>query len=221
MSYPLLSSSVKWSLKDTFKKTPLFNSIVQAPSAGRGIATASLMPYPAWAFDVSLPWSVGSYATSSSILALFVGMYIQCNGRAGFFLFNDVTDNTVATAGSGMLNVTPGAASPMGLTGDGVSTQFQLARQIGGGGWDIIQNLNGTPTIKVNGTSTGAYTMSNGVITFTSAPASGATLTWSGGFYFLCQFEEDTIADLALVAFNIGGSQINVATAIKFRSVFI
>ena len=42
-----------------------------------------------------------------------------------------------------MLNVTSGAAAPMGTTGDGTSTQFQLARSIGGVAWDGDQNLNG------------------------------------------------------------------------------
>jgi hypothetical protein len=134
----------------------------------------------------------------------------------------DTNDSSVSLANSGMLNVTPGAATPMGMTGDGTSTQFQLARQIGAGGWDVIQNNNGNPTsVRVNGTPTGAYSLSStGVVTFSSAPASSANLTWAGDIYFLCRFTDDSLADLARTGFNATSALWSVSN-IKFESVLI
>ena len=43
-----------------------------------------------------------------------------------------------------------------------------------------------------------------GLITFTTAPASGAVLKWSGAWYYRCHFKEDT-AEFQTI-FNGGGS---------------
>jgi uncharacterized protein (TIGR02217 family) len=182
------------SMAKGLKKSPQYNTVVQRPAAGRGVSSTSLMPYPCWTFEWSLDSIQGNEALASSVLTSFLGTFMVCNGQGGFFLFTDPQDNTVSLANSAMLNVTANAASPMGLKGDGVSTQFQLARTIGGIGYDIIQNVNGIPNIHINGTPTAAYTMSiTGVVTFTSAPANNAVLTWQGSFYFLCRFIEDSV----------------------------
>src|ERR1700677_2439682 len=151
MSYPTISSTVVWQLAGGFHKSPAYNTIVQIPAAGRGISTAGLKPFPTWNFEVNLKAITGGEALLSSVLAQFLGLYMEVLGGAGFFLMTDINDNTVSVGNSAMMNVTPGAAVPMGLNGDGVSTQFQLVRQVGGGGWDVIQNVSSTPSIYVNG----------------------------------------------------------------------
>jgi hypothetical protein len=85
-------------------------------------------------------------------------------------------------------------------TGDGTTTTFQLTRTIGGvatGYAEPMQNINGAPTIFVNGvkkTVTTDYTVgSTGIVTFTSAPANNAVLSWSGKFYFYVRFADDTL----------------------------
>jgi uncharacterized protein (TIGR02217 family) len=209
------------SLAAGLKKTPNFNTVRQKVAAGRGNAAVSLKPYPTWDFEFSLDHITGNEAAGSSVIAQFFGTFMACGGGTGLFLFTDPQDNAVATANSGMLNVTPGAATPMGIAGDAVSTKFQLARSIGGLAWDIIQNVNGTPTIYVNGTPTAAYSISStGVITFTSAPANGATLTWSGSFYYLCRFDADTVDATRSFTTNNGTDQWDV-NSIKFSSEFV
>lgn len=212
-----------WVRQAGFHKTPHFNTITMKPAAGRGIVTASVCPYCTWDFEVSLSLAIGSEADSASILNSFLGMFLQCQGATGFFLFTDPQDNAISQANGAMLNVTPGAANPMSPLGDGNSTQFQLARYIGNG-FDIIQNVNGTPTLFVNGEETSEYSVnSTGVISFVSAPPADATLQWSGNFYFLCQFSEDTLKDLARM-FQYGGSLVDSlwnCGDIKFSSVFI
>ena len=191
-----MPSNMPWIRAAGLGKTPHFNTVTMKPAAGRGVVTASLCPYATWDFSVTLSLAIGSESDSTTILNAFLGLFLQCQGSTGFFLFTDPNDNTISNANGCMLNVTPGASTPMGILGDGTSTQFQLARNIGGG-FDIIQNVNGTPTLYVNGSLTTSYSVSaTGVITFVSAPAADATLTWGGQFYYLCQFSDDTLKDL-------------------------
>jgi uncharacterized protein (TIGR02217 family) len=146
---------------------------------------------------------------------------MQTQGSAGLFLFTDPQDNTVTQSTGIMLNVTAGAGTPMGQTGDGASTKFQLARLIGGSGVDVIQNLNGSITVKVNGsTVVPASVSSTGVVTFTAAPASFANLTWSGSFYFLCRLDADTLDSTRSFTTNSGIDQWDFAS-IKFSSEFL
>jgi hypothetical protein len=220
MSYPILDSSVKWALA-SYKKTPNFNSVVQKNVASHGNAGISLKPFCTWDFDLSLPTSNGSIAQTSSIVSLFIGTFAATQGQTGLWLFNDVTDNTVSSSNGGMLNVTAGASAPLGNTGDGSSKDFQLARSLGGLAWDVIQNLNGNPTVLVNGSSTSAFSVSDtGVISFTSAPANGATLAWSGNFRFLCRFSGDSFSDLSMVGYNSNGA-LWTCSSVKFSSEFV
>ena len=87
-------------------------------------------------------------------------------------------------------------------TGDGETTQFQLTRTIGGtatGFAEQIKNLNagtGTPIVWINGVqqASSAYSVNSlGLVTFNSAPADGAYLTWSGKFYFYVRFNDDSL----------------------------
>ncbi len=57
-------------------------------------------------------------------------------------------------------------------------------------------------TIKINGTPTSAYTINNttGRITFTSAPANGAILTWSGELDIPAAFVDD---EFPITAFDV------------------
>ena len=220
MSIPILSN-FPIAMSKGLKKNPISNSVVQRPAAGKGVAAASLQPYPTWSFEFDADCITGNEATVSSTIATFMGLHIASNGRTFPFLFLDPQDSTVTQGTSAMLNVTVGAAAPMGLKGDGVSTQFQLARVIGGIGYDIIQNVVGTPVVYVNGSVTVAFSISStGVITFTSAPASNALLTWTGSFYFYVRFDEDTL-DCTRVYTQNSGADIWDVSAIKFTSEFI
>ena len=58
-----------------------------------------------------------------------------------------------------------------------------------------------------------AYTISNGLVTFTTAPASGAALAWTGYFGFLCRFDGD---DLDFEQFM---ANLWKADSVKFKSL--
>ena len=58
-----------------------------------------------------------------------------------------------------------------------------------------------------------AYSIATGTVTFTTAPPSGVTLTWSGYFAFLCRFLDDS-ADFEQFMQNLWGVK-----SLKFQSV--
>jgi hypothetical protein len=180
------------------------------------------MPYPTWDFELDLNSVQGGESVAGSVLASFLECYIKCCGGGAYFLFTDPNDSAVSLAGSVMLNVTPGAAAPMGVTGDGTSTQFQLARKIGTAP-DIQQNVTVTQ-VQVAGVNKALgtdYSLSaTGVITFVAAPAASAALTWAGSFQYLCRFTDDTLKDLARVSKNNSGFLWS-CSSIAFESVFV
>jgi uncharacterized protein (TIGR02217 family) len=207
-------------------KSPKFNTVVQKVSAGKGNASIGLMEVPTWNFEFDLDSVQGNEAQAASTLAAFLGVFIACNGQNGLWLFTDPQDSSVAYANSAMFDVTAGSTTPMAATGNGASKQFQLGRYFGGivGAEDIIQNVTGTPVIKVNGATLTAGTQysisATGVVTFVTAPANGAVLTWSGSFQYLCRFDEDTV-DATRVFTTNSGTDLWDLNSIKFSSELV
>lgn len=195
MSYPtfqLPTPSAGGSWQWPIKKTPRFATITQTPASLRGQLRLSLAPYPVWSFDYDVSYLFGhegDYANgTTSGIGQLVGFFAAVQGAGGSFLFTDPFDSTVTAANFG--------------TGDGTTTAFPLKRQLGSFsgfvGWDLIQNVVGSPSVYVGGVlTTPASISSTGVVTFTSAPVNGAALTWTGSFQFLCHFLDDTWEDLA------------------------
>jgi uncharacterized protein (TIGR02217 family) len=173
-------------------KYPVFNTIVESPVSGRGETRISTTPYCRWDFEMTFPYVKGTFNDSTSYLNQVVGFYMQMQGAAQSWLFDDPQDNLIPNT----------APATFGL-GDGTTKVFQITRPIGGYA-DIIQNIKpGTLVVYINGSSTTAFSIDTlGVISFTSAPANGAVLAWSGGYYFRCRFEEDSLSNLAQIALN-------------------
>lgn len=105
-------------------------------------------------------------------------------GRADDFLFVDIEDSAVVDQAFG--------------TGNGSATLFQLARPIG----DWLEPVwapftSPAPVIKINGatqTVTTHYTIgTRGQVQFTTAPANGALLTWTGSYYMRVRFADDAL----------------------------
>jgi uncharacterized protein (TIGR02217 family) len=187
------------------KKSPQFNTLIETPVSRRGETRISTTPYCTWSFDLTFPLLKGTFNDATSYLNQLVGFYMQMQGQANSWLFNDPHDNIIAST----------APATFGL-GDGSTKVFQLTRPIGNYA-DIIQNANGTPVIYVNGAPTAAFSMTTqGVITFTSAPANGVVLAWSGGYYFRCRFSDDSLSDLSQIFTNVW--QI---AQVKFQSIIL
>ena len=139
---------------------------------------------------------------------IFEGFYNSLLGGALIFNFWDTEDNTVVNGGFG--------------TGDGTTTQFQLGRPNQGsfdnifapilsGGTVYVQPGStltpayAAPLIYNNGSlvSSSAYSISSsGIVTFNAAPGSGAALTWTGCWFWPCNFDDDSL-DLSNIWFGV------------------
>jgi hypothetical protein len=143
MSYPIMPA-IPISMAKGLKKTPNFTSTGQKTAAAVGNSYVALKPYPTWDFELDMDKITGSEALANSVIGSFMGVYMACQGQANLFLFTDPQDNYVSAMQFG--------------TGNGTTTAFQLSRGIGGA-TDIIQNVNGSINVYVNGTLTTAYTL--------------------------------------------------------------
>lgn len=184
-------------------KSPSFDVLIHTPVAKIGEIRARVQPYPLWDVVYELEWARGAENMPSTTYNYLLGFFLNSGGPFSDFLYSDPYDNEAEAEFFGL--------------GDGTTTQFQLIRSIGIGA-DIVQNLNGTPTLYSNGTaiSASAYTVSvTGIITFTTAPAAGAVLTWSGSFYYRVRFTNPE------VKFSQFARQIWEAKNVPLRSVIL
>lgn len=161
------------------KRTPIFNTKVQKAVSGRETRIA-FMTYPLYKIELSFDYlSLTDWATLG-------GFFKSRKGKWDSFLFDDLNDNLVTN-------------QPIG-SGNGTATQFQLVRSLGGF-TEPVQNPKiglGQPTltIYINGVAQAPLTnyslnVFTGVITFTSPPANGDSISWSGGYRWRVRFDQD------------------------------
>ncbi len=160
-------------------KTPTFNTTTHRSASGYEVRNA-LMQYPLWKFSLAFELLADS-SSSGSDLKTLVGFFNKCQGSFAAFYYTDPTDNAVTAQTFG--------------TGNGSTLSFQLTRTYGGF-TEPVQNLNAAPSIYVNGvlqTLITNYSISpTGMVTFVTAPAGSAVLTWTGTFYYRVRFVNDT-----------------------------
>jgi uncharacterized protein (TIGR02217 family) len=156
------------------RKRPTWKTRIQRSVGGWETRLAQQL-YPIWEFE--LPYEFLRSAGGYTELQTLMGFYLARQGSFDNFLYSDPTDNSVTAQQFG--------------TGNGTTTAFQLYRTYGGFN-EPVQNVNGTPSIYVNGVPTvPASISSTGLVTFTTAPAAGAALTWTGSYYYRVRFAED------------------------------
>jgi hypothetical protein len=167
-------------------KTPIWKNARQQSLSGKESRLA-YMQYPLYRFELQYEFLRDN--VSPSEFRALAGLYNAVGGDFDTFLYTDPSFNAVTTENFG--------------TGDGATVGFQLTakwQNVGGpGASDLIQNLNGSPLIYKNAVlQTGGgvnYTLGpTGFVTFTSAPAAAAALTWTGSFYYRCRFEQGELA---------------------------
>ena len=159
-------------------KTPIFSSKVHQSVSGRELR-AAYYSYPLYKY--SLKYELLRSDSVNAELQTLMAFFNARQGKFDSFLFTDPEANSVTAQGFG--------------TGDGTTTAFQLAHAYGGYSEPVF-DINGTASIYINGvlkTVTTDYTInSTGLVTFVSAPAAAAALTWTGTFYYRCRFVDDT-----------------------------
>lgn len=166
--YPTLKG-----LEFTVKKKPFWKTNIFDTASGREYRS-TYWTYPRW--EIGLSYEFLSQRVPDTDMATLAGFFNQRYGNFDTFLFLDPDDNSNTDAAFG--------------TGDGVTTTFSLARTFGGFR-EPIGYTNSITNIKVNGSATGAYSVTdNRLIVFNSAPANNAALTWTGIYYYRCRFKD-------------------------------
>ncbi len=198
LSFPTLPGQ-GWSVH----KTPSFATIVAGHVSGREVRDA-LYQNPIWRFELSFDGlasdSLSYPGLGAQSLQGLMGLFLQCQGQFGTFLYTDPTDNSVT--------------SQSFATGDGSTTTFTFARALGGFlepvGW-----VTSVSQVTVGGVaqSTGWSLTTPNSLVFATAPASGALIGASFAYAFQCRFDDDA-ADFEQFMQNLWALQ-----SLKFRSV--
>ena len=180
------------------KRTPVYSTLVQTSPSGKEVR-ASFQATPRWKYEIPvnflrmLAFSAQTVIDEMKTLQAF---FHTMKGRYDSFLYADPYSNTA--------NVTPFG------TGTGTQTQFQLLDIEGFPIYDITV----APQIYVNGVlktyATDYNFNATCVITFTSAPANGAALTWSGPYYRRCRFDMDEAELEQIVSLVWGNGTISL-----------
>lgn len=171
---------------DNIKRPDFKTSVFEALSGQE--SRAALRQYPKYTFKIPVEHLVDNREQSD--LQALMGFFMQRRGMYQAFLYTDPTDNTVTEQVIGI--------------GNGTRTTFQLLRDYGGFS-EPVENINPVadnqdpPTVSpylykdgVLQTLTTHYTLSaTGLVTFTSAPATGVVITWTGSYYYRVRFLED------------------------------
>jgi len=111
-------------------------------------------------------------------LQSLMGLYLQCQGQYGTFLYTDPTDNAVT--------------GQVIAVGDGATVSFPFQRALGGA-VETVSYVTGASSITVNDVALrdGWSVMAPNSLTFTAAPASGAVVKADFTFAYECRFLDD------------------------------
>lgn len=162
-------------------KEPIWSTL-HAASASQMEASASYVSYPL--YRITLAFEVLRATPTEAEYQSLLGFFNSRGGSLESFLWQDPDDNAVTDQAFG--------------TGDGATTVFRLGRTLGGA-YEPVSATSGTPVIKKAGvtqTVTTDYTLdaNAGTVTFTTAPAVAAALTWSGSYLRRVRFESDSMS---------------------------
>jgi uncharacterized protein (TIGR02217 family) len=182
-------------------KSPITATNVAEHDSGRTVRAA--MYQGLYEFEVGFE-ALASDASSNpglgaQSLQAVMGLYLQCCGSYGAFFYIDPNDNV--------------AANQTIATGDGATTQFTFVRSIGAG-LNTDFYVTGVTSVAVNGVAVSNWSLiAPNLLSFTAPPLSGATITASFAYAFVCRFLEDS-QDFENFMQNLWA-----ANSVKFRSV--
>jgi len=157
-------------------RSPLFSTIVQTSQSGREVRTANYQ-FPLYKWEI--PYDFLSWIDARSSLQTLLGFYNAHGGQFDTFLFQDPYDGSAVDTEIGI--------------GDGLATQFQIGRTLGGF-FEPVFDVQAITNIKIDGVVTTAYSIDlAGLITFSGAPGNGLVITATFSYYWRVRFGEDSI----------------------------
>lgn len=182
MTAPLPSFPTLPGVSFPITKAPAFSSRIATHVSGRSVRQQL---YSQTLYDFTLSFDgLDSGPTNRGLgaqsLQALMGLYLQCQGQIGLFLYTDPSDYTVAGQQIGV--------------GDGATTSFTFQRTVGAFtepvGW--VSQIH---AVYLNGVAQSVSGW-NGVwpntLTFGTPPATGAVISVDFDFSFVCRFTSDT-----------------------------
>ena len=160
------------------RKTLITNPQIRTTPSGREWRT-SMMLVPRYRYTLTYEFlrdaaALAEYQTLFGFAELRLGAYDS-------FLYTDPYDHAVTAQAFGL--------------GDASTVAWPLVRTLGGSTMRVF-SLNGPPAIYKDGVlQTSGYTVdvNTGLVTFTTAPAAGVVLTWTGAYYQRVRFDGDSM----------------------------
>ena len=184
-------------------KRPTTSTRVAAAVSGREV-TAALSAYPLFEFELPFEALLSGPAQGgfpANALQTLMGIYLQCQGQAGRFLYLDPSDCQ--------------ATGQLLGAGNGTAQAFTFIHSIGGYGWPVGQVEPSGVNVYLNGTvqtSGWSITLPNTLV-FAAAPSAGVQVTADYSHYYLCRFIDDVQEFQQMMA------GIWTMSSFKFRSV--
>lgn len=196
-SFPSLAGQ-GWSVH----KRPSFSTRVASHVSGREVRSP-LYAYTLYEFELTFDGvsSAASYpGLGNESLQSLMGLYLQCEGQYGTFLYTDPTDNAV----TGQL---------LG-TGNGAAAAFTFQRALGGF-VEPVSWVSSVVNVYLNGVvQTSGWSLAEpNMLNFSSAPGSGVVISADFSYAFVCRFLDD---QEDFENFMAGLWKVD---ALKFRSV--
>jgi len=174
----------------TVVKTPTFNTDIQESLAGREVRLQNFRN-PIWEFTLSYEYLFNDPRSrdenQQTPLETLIGFFLARGGQFDDFLLNesDLTGRAEDSVYTGQ---------PMG-TGDGITTNFQLVRNVGGFAEAVQNPMGQAATVYVAGTLKTAnvdYFISNGMVSFLVPPPAGQAVTADFVFLHRVRFHTGT-----------------------------
>lgn len=153
-----------------------FSTLIQRSATGRELRVSE-RAYPLYYHTLRFNFLRDTAAFPE--LRSLMGFFGARQGDADNFLFVDPDDSSVTDQAIG--------------TGTGSQTDFQLARSFGSF-TEPIYEPNTITNVRVNGSGASYTNQGSGVVRITPAPGAGATVTWTGTFYYRSRFKDRSLS---------------------------
>jgi uncharacterized protein (TIGR02217 family) len=161
---------------NTVKRPEFKTQVFEALSGNE--SRAKMRKYPKYTFKLSFEFLVQD--KDEAQLKALMGFMLQLGGMYESFLYADPDDSYVTKQSIG--------------TGNGVATDFQIVRNYGGfvEPLHIVKSVDALEVDGVLMVQPADWTRTvMGLITFTTPPANGAVITWTGSYYYRVRFLAD------------------------------
>jgi len=196
-SFPVLPGQ-GWSVH----KRPTFSTRVASHVSGREVR-APLYSWPLYEFELTFDGLADNAAwpgVGSNSLQSLMGLYLQCQGQYGTFLYTDPSDHVATGQALG--------------SGDGSTGDFTFQRTLGAA-TERVSYVTAVSAVYVGDAvqSSGWSLTEPNTLTFSTAPTSGQAVTADFTFAYECRFTDDQND------FENFMSGLWTVSSLKFRSV--